>query len=278
MFDGGKIHVATKGDQPGTSYSPYANEFSGFDITVTDELLSRVGDASASYLEVQSKNRTKALHDGDAKLVAGTFSITADRMNPAKKEEGNVDFVGPYASTPQGILVRSKDYAAGKYHKLSDFFGTGEQVCVWGGTTSAKELSRKAYDEVSLAWEKDAKSCVNALLNGDVEAVSTDQLILYGFMQHNKETKEKPALTVARDVRFGAPNDYGIAIPKENREDCRRLRDALKEYVKDGNAWDDHLADNLPGVPKPERDKAKPHTSEIDGLSCRDKPANETAP
>ena len=274
MFDDSTVDVATKGDQPGTSYSPHAGEFSGFDVTVTKELLDRVGDVSPYFSEVQSANRAKVLQDKDVDLVAGTFSITANRMEPGR-EDGNLDFVGPYASTQQGILVRKKDYDEGKYDELSDFNGTGEQVCVWEGTTSATELQKKAYAEISLHWEKDARYCVEALRNKTVAAVSTDQLILYGFMEDSKDRRGHPTLAVVSGIKFGAPNDYGIAMLKGHREDCGHLRDKLKEYVEDGNTWDDQFEDNLPSVPKAERDEAKPSTAEIDALSCRDKPADE---
>ncbi|BBC34248.1 hypothetical protein SGFS_055420 [Streptomyces graminofaciens] len=263
MFDDGKVHVGAKSDQPGTSSSPHDGVYEGFDITVAKELLASVKVTSPYFSGVLSKNRGPALRNGDLDLVAATYSITAQRMKPRDEGGEGLDFVGPYASTQQGILVREKDY--GRYKDDSDL--DGKLVCVWKGTTSAEELKKPAYDKIRLREEEDAKYCMKALLAKEVDAVSTDQLILYGFME------AEPGLRVVPGIKFGEPNDYGIAMAKGHRADCERLRDTLRTYVA-GNDWERDFENNLPKVPKAERDEARPTADEIDALSCRDKPGN----
>ncbi|MFF0477107.1 transporter substrate-binding domain-containing protein [Streptomyces sp. NPDC004284] len=266
MFDAGKkVRVGAKGDQPGTSNEPHDGEFNGFDITVAREVLARVGVENPLFSGVLSKNRAAALRKGDIDLVAATFSITEQRMRPVEKGGEGLDFVGPYASTPQGILVRAAD--KGRYRDLSDL--NGRLVCVWKGTTSEKELNKPAYKQIRLHEEEDAAYCVKALEAGEVDAVSTDQLILYGFME------AEPTLAVAPGIAFGASNDYGIAMARtpEHRKDCEKLRDALKKYVA-GNEWDRDFQNNLPRVPLAARNEARPTVAEIDAVSCRDHPAN----
>ncbi|MEV5986156.1 hypothetical protein AB0L85_14175 [Streptomyces sp. NPDC052051] len=63
-------------------------------------------------------------------------AIRADRMAPTSAHGDGLDFVGPYASTQQGILVRAED--AGRYTSLDSL--AGKHVCVWRGTTSKTEL------------------------------------------------------------------------------------------------------------------------------------------
>ncbi|MER6009915.1 transporter substrate-binding domain-containing protein [Streptomyces bluensis] len=266
LFDDGKVHVGAKGDQPGTSFEPHDGEFNGFDITVARELLAAVQVDSPYFSGVLSKNRATALQDGAVDLVAATFSITAQRMKPREEGGAGLDFVGPYASTQQGILVRAEDY--GRYKNDDDL--NGKLVCVWKGTTSAEELNSEAYDKVRVREEEDAAYCVRALQKKQVDAVSTDQLILYGFMD------EYPGLRVVPGIKFGAPNDYGIAMAKGHREDCERLREALRTYVN-SNDWERDFENNLPKVPKSERDEARPTAEEIDALSCRDRPSNAAA-
>ncbi|MGC9380635.1 glutamate ABC transporter substrate-binding protein [Streptomyces sp. MH13] len=261
----GKIEVGAKGDQPGTSYSPHDGEFNGFDITVAREVLDRVGIESVDFEGVLSKNRARALHEGDVQLIAATYSITKDRMTP-KSESGHgegLDFVGPYASTQQGVLVRTED--AGRYKHLSDL--NGRLVCVWEGTTSAAELKRRAYGDIRTVTETDARDCVRRLREETVDAVSTDQLILYGFME------DDPGLTVRKGLSFGPFNDYGIAMAKGHRDDCKKLQQALMDYAR-SNDWDQDFQNNLPQVPKAIRDKARPNDDDIDTYSCRDEPGN----
>ncbi|MEU3749089.1 MULTISPECIES: transporter substrate-binding domain-containing protein [Streptomyces] len=264
---GKKIRVAAKGDQPGTGFEPHDGEFEGFDITVTQEVLGRLGIDAASirFDGVLSKNRAKSLREGDFDLVVATYSITLQRTLPVEEGGEGLDFVGPYASTPQGVLVRAAD--KDRYRGLSDL--DGRQVCVWKGTTSLTELSKPAYQLIRLREEKDAGYCVKALKAGEVDAVSTDQLILYGFME------AEPTLAVVPGIAFGVINDYGIAMHRTpaHRKECERLREALKKYVS-GNDWDRDLANDLPRVPVAARNEAKPTTAEIDALSCRERPAN----
>ncbi|MBL3671582.1 transporter substrate-binding domain-containing protein [Streptomyces sp. M2CJ-2] len=263
LFAEGRIEVGAKSDQPGTSYSPHDGEFNGFDITVAREVLDRVGVKSLDFEGVLSENRARDLHEGDIQLVAATYSITTDRMAPRSEDGDGLDFVGPYASTQQGVLVRTED--SGRYKRLSDL--NGQLVCVWKGTTSAAELERKAYGDIRTATETDARDCVRRLREKTVDAVSTDQLILYGFME------DDPGLTVERALTFGAFNDYGIAMVKGHRDDCRKLQQALMDYAR-SNDWDRDFQNNLPRVPKAIRDEARPTDDDIDRYSCRDKPGN----
>lgn len=214
LFDKGKIEVGAKSDQPGTSYSPHDGEFNGFDITVAREVLDRVGVKSPDFEGVLSQHRARDLQEGDVQLVAATYSITKERMTPKLEGGDGLDFVGPYASTKQGILVRTAD--SGRYKIHSDL--NGALVCVWQGTTSETELKKKAYSQIRTVTETDARDCVRKLREGLVDAFSTDQLILYGFME------DDPSLTVKRTLTFGPFNDYGIAMAKGHRDDCKKLQ------------------------------------------------------
>ncbi|MFD6988066.1 transporter substrate-binding domain-containing protein [Streptomyces sp. NPDC059943] len=254
--------LGAKSDQPGTSYSPHDGEYNGLDITVVNALFRDLGLESPHPSGVLSRDRARALRDKDVDLVAATFSITPKRMQTREEGGEGLDFVGPYASTQQGFLVRKEN---DDIRRLVDL--NGKHVCVWAGTTSANELQSKAYDGISKRTETDAQSCVAALLNDEVDAVSTDQLILYGFMDRY------PSLKVIPQIKFGEPNDYGIAMVKGHRADCKKLRDALKRYVN-GPDWDRDVENNLPRLPKTERDEAHPTTAEISALSCVDEPAN----
>ncbi|MFJ2090290.1 transporter substrate-binding domain-containing protein [Streptomyces sp. NPDC087901] len=263
---GDHTEVGAKSDQPGTSFSPHDGEYNGFDIAVVGTLMNMLGYDTPRFSGVLSKNRARLLHDGDVQLVAATFSITPTRMAPRSKGGDDLDFVGPYASTHQGFLVRANDRSI---RNLGDL--DGKVVCVWEGTTSANELSKAAYDKIVKRTEDDANYCVNALKEKEVDAVSTDQLILYGFMQAN------PSLKVVPGIKFGEPNDYGIAMAKGHRKDCVRLRDKLTEYVRQATSWERDFQNSLPAVPKAVRDEAKPTESEISALSCVDEPGAGTA-
>ncbi|WP_328901476.1 MULTISPECIES: transporter substrate-binding domain-containing protein [unclassified Streptomyces] len=262
-----RTEVAAKSDQPGTSYSPHDGEYNGFDIAVVGNLMNMLGYDTPRFSGVLSKNRAKLLHDGDVQLVAATFSITPTRMAPKDEGGDDLDFVGPYASTLQGFLIHKDDDR--NIRTLADL--DGRTVCVWRGTTSANELNKPSHNTIVTRVEEDAKTCVNALKAKEVDAVSTDQLILYGFMQAN------PTLRVVPGLKFGEPNDYGIAMAKGHRKDCVRLRDVLKQYVRQATSWERDFQNSLPKVPKETRDEAKPTEDEIMALSCVDRPGDSPA-
>ncbi|GLF95099.1 transporter substrate-binding domain-containing protein [Streptomyces yaizuensis] len=267
LLTGKVIEVGVKRDQPGTSFSPFAGEFEGFDVKVARELLSSVGVKDPSFEGILSKHRASVLQKGHVQFVAATFSINQERMAPKGEMEGaeNLDFVGPYAATKQGFLVR-KDESA-RYKHLRDF--RGKVVCVWEGTTSGSALDEiKETYGITTVTEMDAAQCVNKLRAEEteaVDAVSTDQLILYGFME------EHPELAVASGVTFGADNRYGVAMKKGYREDCKKLQRALVDYVN-SNDWEADFLLELGSVPREIRKKAKPQVADIENLSCRDEP------
>ncbi|MEV0372254.1 transporter substrate-binding domain-containing protein [Streptomyces sp. NPDC050636] len=254
LFADGKVSVGAKNDQPGTGVVR-TYKFSGFDITVAKQLLKDVG-AEPDFGIVPSEDRSTVLTKKSKDLVVATFSITVDRMK-------TLDFVGPYASTYQGVMVRRNDDRIRKPGDLS-----GKHVCTWPGTTSATTLQGPAYDGIDVYEAPDASMCIKDLKDEVADAVSTDQMILYGFTQENPDLKVVPRIT------FGSANHYGVAMNKGHRADCRRLRDALRDYLTD-NTWSADFSTSLPSIPKANANwetDYKPRVETIDALSCRDRP------
>ncbi|GAU69410.1 putative ABC transporter substrate-binding protein [Streptomyces sp. NBRC 110611] len=255
LFASGKVSVGTKNDQPGTGVV-HTYKFSGFDITVARQILKSVG-AEPDFGIVPSEDRTTVLTEKKKDLVVATFSITVERMK-------RLDFVGPYASTYQGIMVRKDDR---RIRRPDDLFG--KRVCTWPGTTSATTLQGPEYSRIAVYERPDASSCINDLKVTKVaDAVSTDQMILYGF------TQENPDLRVVPDLTYGSANHYGIALAKGHRADCLKLRDALRDYIG-GNNWSHDFSTSLWSIPKADprwETDYKPRLETIDSLSCRDQP------
>ncbi|MFI6770022.1 transporter substrate-binding domain-containing protein [Streptomyces sp. NPDC050355] len=255
LFESGKVSVGAKNDQPGTGVV-HTYKFSGFDITVAQQILKAVG-AEPDFGIVPSEDRSAVLTEKKKDLVVATFSITVERMK-------KLDFAGPYASTYQGIMVRKDDH---RIRKPDDLFG--KRVCTWPGTTSVTTLEGPQYSRIAVYERPDASSCIEDLKVKKVaDAVSTDQMILYGF------TQENPDLKVVPDLTYGSANHYGIAMNKGHRKDCLRLRDALRDYVG-SNSWSHDFSTSLWSIPKSDatwETDYKPRVETLDALSCRDQP------
>ncbi|KDQ65351.1 transporter substrate-binding domain-containing protein [Streptomyces sp. NTK 937] len=256
------LKIGVSGDQPGMNFSYHGGAFEGFDVSVIQNVLQGVGVENANFRSILPRGRASALQEGDIEMIASTFSITPNRMKPQSKPEGGggdgLDFVGPYASTRQGMLVRKKDI--GKYEKIKDF--NKKLVCVWEGTTSEGLLATPAYKDIKRITTANAAECIKGLKDGFFDAVSTDRLILYGFAQRY------PELAVVKDLKIGKPNKYGIAMKKGHREDCKKLKEVLLKYVR-GDTWSREFDVNLPSEV---REESRPTPSEIEQQSCVDKP------
>ncbi|MCX5434752.1 transporter substrate-binding domain-containing protein (plasmid) [Streptomyces sp. NBC_00257] len=258
----GTLKIGVSTDQPGTSFSYRDGSFQGFDVTVIKDALKGVGVDQPTFQGILPRDRVSVLQEGDVEMVASTFSITANRMKPQSKAggEGGLDFVGPYASTHQGMLVRKGNI--GKYEDLKDF--NGKSVCVWEGTTSEDLLAKPAYKDIRLVTVANADECIKGMKESIFDAVSADRLILYGFAQ------EYPDLAVVEDLRIGPSKKYGIAMKKGHREDCNKLKKVLLDYVN-GKRWDRAFDENLL-LSSEVREESRPTTSEIKQQSCVDEP------
>ncbi|MFD9220057.1 transporter substrate-binding domain-containing protein [Streptomyces sp. NPDC060064] len=253
-----RVTVATHNDLPGISYSENYDR-SGMDYLLFERVKKELGVPFSQPVDVSSGDRIAQLEDGTADMVIASFSITPERMR-------KVDFVGPYFKTRQGFLVGSNGWDITALEDLR-----GKRVCTWDGTTSQEALANLKGMGVVVQVLDDASDCIEALVAGQVAAVSTDQAILYGFAQQHAADN----LRVLPGLTIGAPQLYGIGLPKGHRADCRRLATWLKRFVGTSE-WIGDIVTSLPGLPIAEPgwiSTHKPSGPSIDARSCRDKPS-----
>ncbi|MFI1934113.1 transporter substrate-binding domain-containing protein [Streptomyces sp. NPDC020330] len=244
-------------DLPGVSYNKNYRR-SGIDVLLYEHLKKEMKAQFSGPADVSSSERIPKLLSEDADLVIASFSITGDRMR-------KVDFVGPYLTTRQGFLVGPKNA-----HIKTDADMRGKRVCTWEGTTST-DVVEEIKDTTGLAPVEldDASDCIEALIGGRTDAVSTDKAILYGFAELHVEDR----LSVVRGVEVGGPQHYGVAMRKDSREDCRKIAAWMKKYVGT-STWTQDMKTSLPLLVTKEPDwisDYKPNPAAIDARSCRDK-------
>ncbi|MFF5585963.1 transporter substrate-binding domain-containing protein [Streptomyces hygroscopicus] len=214
-----RVFIGGKTDQPGFNLHA-AHTDRGLEVDLANYLGKEIGFKS-KFHDVISAKREQELKDGTSDLVIATYSITPDR-----KEQ--VDFVGPYLVTGQGFLIREK-YKGIKTEKDV----AGKIICTVEGSTSAvAQLPRGTI----LHIEPDYSSCVDKLQGGAVQAVFTDEALLYGFVEQYKNSKHP--LKVAPGITSGLINRYGIGLPKGHTADCKKLLRALRTYLTEEWAAD----------------------------------------
>ncbi|MFJ8431238.1 transporter substrate-binding domain-containing protein [Kitasatospora sp. NPDC094019] len=250
MFDQEIIHVGIKNNQPGTSMLNSNHNWEGFDVQIANQITKALG-STPFFNDVASAQREAVLISHADDLVIATYSITPARMDL-------VHFIGPYAVTQQGFMVRAENA------QIDSLEGFREKtVCSWTGTTSLEELRILAKSGFLRVIEKsDVEQCREELMADRAFAVSTDQLLLYGIAESDPRLKVVPKVTV------GTKNYYGVGIRKNRQEDCRRIRDFLRQYVV-GSDWVRDLRTAIPGIDNPE--DFRPNPLDTARFSCVDK-------
>jgi glutamate transport system substrate-binding protein len=173
--DDGSLTIGIRFDQPGLAQRRIDGKFVGFDVDVAKYIASQLGvdEKKISWTEARSADREKMIMSGAVDFVVATYSIT-------DKRKQQVAFAGPYFETGQGVLVRYTDDEITGPDKLN-----GKNLCSVTGSTSAQKVVDEFAQGVKLVEYGQYSDCVTALLAGNVDAVTTDEVILGGFAAAN---------------------------------------------------------------------------------------------
>ncbi|MGH3951563.1 MAG: glutamate ABC transporter substrate-binding protein [Pseudonocardiaceae bacterium] len=225
--DAGTVTIGIRYDQPGLSKRTVDGRYVGFDVDVARFVAGELGvDADhITWHDTPAAERESAIVTGAVDFVVGTYSITAER----KKE---VDFARPYFETGQGLLVRlSTDDIKGPGSL------NGKKLCSVEGSTSAKKVKERFAHSVELVEYPRYPDCVTALLARQVDAVTTDEVILAGYVSEN------PGLLKVVGKPFSVER-YGIGLRKGDVEGGRALNDAITKMIASGE-WRASLERNI---------------------------------
>ena len=217
LAEAGKITVGVRYDQPGLGYKDASSDIpTGFDVEIAKLLVADLGidpeDTDAvTWEETISDNREPYLQEGRVDLVLASYSITDERREL-------VGQTGPYMITGQQVLVRSDSDITG----IEDL--KGEEVCSVTGSTSIENVEKEGAIP---APAETYSQCADDVLNGTVEAMSTDGSILAGLAAQN-EGELKVVGDEFSEERIGV--GYSIDRP----EMCQWIVDTITAAYEDG--------------------------------------------
>ncbi|MFC4021791.1 glutamate ABC transporter substrate-binding protein [Micromonospora sp. GCM10011542] len=223
-----KIKVGTKFDQPGFGQKGLSGKPEGFDVEIAKIIVKELGipEDKIEYVETPSKVREDKIVDGSVDLVAATYTI-----NDKRKER--IAFAGPYYEAGQNILVKKDDATITGPDSFKD--GT-KKVCSVTGSTPAETIKTYVKDVGSqLVLFDTYDKCRDALKGGQVDAVTTDNVILLGYI-----AKDEASFKLAGSNFTKEP--YGIGVKKEDTAFRTFINDTLDKAIADGRwkkAWDD---------------------------------------
>ena len=236
-----KLTIGISFDQPGLGLKD-GDTYSGFDVETAKYVAKALGvpESGITWVQADPGNRESLLTSGQADLVLSTYTITEARKQV-------VDFAGPYFLAHQDLLVRRNETEITGPTTLD-----GKDLCSVPGTTSAENVLKFYRGRIQLKEFPRFSDCVQALNNSEVDAVTTDDVILAGFAaQPQYQGKLKVVGQGFSD------ENYGVGMKKGNTALRDQVNAALQQYVADGS-WAAALritvapsGYRLPGPPTP---------------------------
>jgi glutamate transport system substrate-binding protein len=226
----GKIVVGTKFDQPLFGLkNPLTGAIEGFDVEIAKLMAQGIfggtlEDAAKKieFVETVSKVREPSITDGKVDIVVATYTI-----NDTRKQV--VDFAGPYYVAGQDIMVKKDNTTIKSVTDLN-----GKKVCSAQGSTSIKNVQQQApTSDLSISFDSYSK-CAEALADGRVEAVTTDDTILAGLVKDSKDAFKLVGKPFTKEP-------YGIGMKKGDDAFREYLNDRLEAIVDNGEwakAWE----------------------------------------
>lgn len=226
-IENGNVTLGTKFDQPGLGLRNPDNSMSGLDVDVAQYVVNSIADdngwehPTVEWRETPSAQRETLIQNGEVDLIAATYSINAGRSE-------SVNFGGPYLLTHQALLVRQDDDRIVTLDDLSD----GLILCSVSGSTPAQKV-KDVLPGVQLQEYDTYSSCVEALDQGNVDALTTDATILFGYAQ-----QYEGEFRVVEMEQNGEPftNEYyGIGLKKDDTAATDAVNAALERMYADGS-------------------------------------------
>jgi len=240
LADAGTITIGTKFDQPLFGLMSPSGTPEGFDVEMGKLIASKLGiDAGdITWVETVSANREPFIESGQVDMVIATYTI-----NDKRKEV--VSFAGPYYNAGQALMTLSTTDDITTPDDLA-----GKNVCSVEGSTPAANIAEN-YPEANLVLYGGYNDCLEPLRNGQVDAVTTDNVILAGYV-----AESDGEFKVVGEPFTEEP--YGIGVALDDTEFRSWINDVLEASFTDGSwlaAWKETAGTVLPDPAVPAVDR-----------------------
>lgn len=210
----GAVIVGTNAEYQPFEYTTEGGDIIGFDIDLMDALAEAAG-IEVQYVNTKWDGIFVALSNGEFDAVISAVTITPER-------DEVVDFTEPYFNAGQALAVRADNESITGAESLAAGVTVGVQLGTTGDiyVTDNTEVSVERFEETPLA--------IQALANGDIDAVVADAPTLADYLRANPELNLKIAGEPFTD------EFYGIAVNEERQDVLEALNAALEQIRSDG--------------------------------------------
>ncbi|MBU7600273.1 glutamate ABC transporter substrate-binding protein [Streptomyces sp. P38-E01] len=217
----GKLIVGSKADQPYLGFQdPSSKKYEGFDVEIAKMIAADLGfdpEKDIQWKTIDSSIRETAVSKGQVDLMIGTYTINDER----KKQ---VAFAGPYYMAGQDLLVRKDDDAIKGPDSIK-----GKTVCSIKGSTPLRNITenKSEYGAKTIELGK-YTDCVKQLVDGQVDAMTTDDAILKGYAAQRPDD-----LKVVGETFSDEPYGVGIKLGDKALKDA--VSDAIEAHIENGD-------------------------------------------
>ena len=216
LVQDGKLIMSTNAQFPPYEMVAGDGSFEGIDVEVAQAIAEKLG-LELVIDDMDFDSALLAVQNGKSDMVMAGVTVTDDRL-------AVMDFSTSYAKGIQVVIVpEGSDITS-----VDDL--EGKQIGCQRGTTGYIYCSdtpeNGGYGEEHVTAYDDGATAVQALLNGQVDAVVIDNAPAQEYVKAN------PGLTIL-DTEF-ANEDYAIGVGKGNTALLDAINGALEELIADG--------------------------------------------
>lgn len=209
----GTLKVAIPTDYPPFGFVGTDLQAQGYDIDVAKYLAKQL-NVKIELVPVTSANRIPYLQTQKVDLIISTLGKTAERENV-------IDFTIPYGPFYLGVFG-SPSISVNKIEDLAD-----KTVGVTRGGIEDIMLSEIAPKQTIIKRYEDNNTTLTAYLSGQVELISTGNVIIYAI---NNMSNGKP--TVGKITLKNSPNHIGLRKDEPNLKN--KVNTLLQQAINDG--------------------------------------------
>lgn len=211
ILERGKIKVGINTDSKPFGFFDENWQIQGYDADLARYIAQYIlkSPNAVEFSPVTPANRMLKVSTGEVDMVIATVTITSQRKEI-------IDFSIPYDLAGQALLVRSNS----KISSLADL--SGLNVGVVFGTTAERNMM-SLVPTANIIGFRNYRTAYEALKNGKIDALTSDDTILSRFTYEDSSVKLLPK-------RY-TKEPYGIAIKKG--KSTKRLKENLDFAIKD---------------------------------------------
>lgn len=189
----------------------------GFDIDIAAAVATALFGTADGHLELKVITSDQRIPD----LENGSVDIVVDTMTQNCARWQQIAFSTEYYTANQKVLTNKN----APYKSLDDL--GGRKVCAETGSTSIDTIARTASHPVPIGVDG-ITDCLVMLEQGEIDAISTDDAILFGLAAQDPQTHiVGPA---------AEPEPYGIGVARDH-VDLVRFVNGVLDQLRTGGGW-----------------------------------------